>query len=399
MFPHPDQPMLGCFVAEQVAALRDLGSIDARVLCGRPYWMNQTRSPLALWSLNRNYYRFHDSCRWVEYGGVPVKFVPYRVLTSRWSHGWTYRASLLRGIQEIQKGFPFQVIHAHTAYLDGTVGLEIAREFDVPLIITEHTGPFLNLLNHRVTRALVTRSLRGASRVIAVSSALHRDISPVMEPDDSGKMLVLPNGTDLQSFHLPRKWDPDSDHPRLVFVGAFVESKNLTLLLEAFSRVARQIPGATLRLIGGAPSLEAERKLTDHIARLELQDQVSVQGHTAREEVARILREECDLCVLPSKSETFGCVLTEAMACGKPVVATRCGGPEDIITADFLGQLCENENADGLTQALLEVIRNLRQYDSARIRRHVLEHFSYRSLTTRLDHLYREVLGERNDGQ
>ena len=377
MFPHPDQPMLGCFVAEQVAALRDLGSMDARVLSGRPYWMNQTRSPLLLRSLNRNYYKFHDSCRWVEYGGVPVKFVPYRILTSRWSHGWTYRASLLRGIKEIQKGFPFQIIHAHTAYLDGTVGLAIARKFGVPRMITEHTGPFSNLLSQRVTRALVTRSLRGANRVIAVSSALHRDIFAVMQPGDSEKMLVLPNGTDLQAFRLPRKWDPDPDHPRLIFVGAFVESKNLTLLLEAFSRVAQQIPGATLRLIGGAPSLEEERQLTDHIARLELQDRVSLQGHTAREEVARILREKCDLCVLPSKIETFGCVLTEAMACGKPVVSTRCGGPEDIITADFLGQLCENENADGLTQALLEVIRNLRQYDSARIRRHVEQHFDY----------------------
>ena len=395
MFPHPDQPVLGCFVAEQVAALRDPGGIDARVLSGRPCWMNQTRSPLLLWSLNRNYYKFHDSSQWVEYGGVPAKFVPYRILTSRWSHGWSYRASLLRGIKEIQKGFPFQVIHAHTAYLDGTAGLAIAREFDVPLIITEHTGPFSNLLGSRITRSLVTRSLRGASRVIAVSSALQRELSPVMEPAAKGKMLVLPNGTDLQAFHLPRKWDPDPDHPRLVFVGAFVESKNLTLLLEAFSRVALQIPGATLRLIGGAQSLEEERQLTDHIARLELQDRVSLQGHTAREEVARILREECDLCVLPSKIETFGCVLTEAMACGKPVVATRCGGPEDTITADFLGQLCENANADGLTQALLEVMRNLRQYDSARIRRHVMEHFSYGSLTTRLDHLYREVLGEK----
>ena len=394
MFPHPDQPMLGSFVAEQVAALRDLGSIDARVLSGRPYWMNQNRAPLTLWSLNRNYYKFHDSCRWVEYGGVPVKFVPYRILTSRWSHGCTYRQSLLRGIEEIQKDFPFQIVHAHTAYLDGTAGLAIARKFGVPLIITEHTGPFSNLLSSRITRSLVTRSLRGASRVIAVSSALQRDISPVMEPGDTGKMLVVPNGTDLRAFHLSGKWDPDPDHPRLVFVGAFVESKNLALLLEAFSRVARQIPGATLRLIGGAQSLEEEGQLTDHIARLELQDKISLQGHTVREEVARILREECDLLVLPSKIETFGCVLTEAMACGKPVVVTRCGGPEDIITADFLGQLCENENADGLTQALLEVIQNLRQYDSARIRRHVEQHFDYQTVAARLDNLYVEVLGE-----
>ncbi len=341
MFPHPDQSLLGCFVAEQVAALRDLGGIDARVLSGRPYWMNQNRAPLLLWSLNRNYYKFHDSCRWVEYGGVPVKFVPYRILTSRWSHGWTYRQSLLRGIEEIQKDFSFQIVHAHTAYLDGTAGLAIARKFGVPLIITEHTGPFSNLLSSRITRSLVTRSLRGASRVIAVSSALQRDISPVMEPGDMGKMLVVPNGTDLRAFHLSGKWDPDPDHPRLVFVGAFVESKNLALLLEAFSRVARQIPGATLRLIGGAQSLEEEGQLTDHIVRLELQDKVSLQGHTVREEVARILREECDLLVLPSKIETFGCVLTEAMACGKPVVATRSGGPEDIITEDFLARIMQ----------------------------------------------------------
>ena len=392
MFPHPDQPMLGSFVAEQVAALRDLGSMDARVLSGRPYWMNQTRSPLLLWPLSRNYYKFHDSCRWVEYGGVPVKFVPYRILAGWWSHGWTYRASLLRGIKEIQEGFPFQVIHAHTAYLDGAAGLAMARKFGVPLIITEHTSPFSNLLSSRVTRSLVTRSLRGADHVIAVSSSLQSDISPVMQPDDSGKMLVLPNGTDMEAFHLPQKWDPDPDHPRLVFVGAFVERKNLTLLLEAFCRVAEQMPGARLRLIGGAPSLELESKLTDHIARLKLQDKVCLLGNTVRKEVARILREECDVLVLPSQAETFGCVLTEAMACGKPVVATRSGGPEDIITADFLGRLCENQSTPALTEALLEVIRNLRQYDARRIHSHAMEHFSYRLLATRLEDLYREVL-------
>ena len=55
--------------------------------------------------------------------------------------------------------------------------------------------------------------------------------------------------------------------------------------------------------------------------------------------------------------------------------------------------MCENENADGLTQALLEVIRNLRQYDSTRIRRHVEQHFDYQTIAARLDNLYGEVLG------
>ncbi|MCP4457997.1 MAG: glycosyltransferase family 4 protein [Cytophagales bacterium] len=79
-------------------------------------------------------------------------------------------------------------------------------------------------------------------------------------------------------------------------------------------------------------------------------DKIEWLGELSREQV----RDEmwrCSFYVLPSRHETFGSVLLEAMACGKPVVASRCGGPSEIVT-DEVGLLCKNEDVEDLADAI-----------------------------------------------
>ena len=122
-----------------------------------------------------------------------------------------------------------------------------------------------------------------------------------------------------------------------------------------------------------------------------LERQVTFLGPQPHTAVARIMREEADLLVLSSQAETFGCVLIEALACGKPVVSTRSGGPEDIITADFLGEFCVNGSPEALAQAIVTVASKITTYTPARIRQYIEDHFSYTSVTSALAELYREV--------
>ena len=100
------------------------------------------------------------------------------------------------------------------------------------------------------------------------------------------------------------------------------------------------------------------------VGQLDLTQAVTFLGVKPRPQVAKILRHSADLLVLPSKAETFGCVLIEALATGLPVVATRCGGPEDIVTHDALGELCPPDDVNALAQAMLRVIEKLPTYDS-----------------------------------
>jgi predicted nucleic acid-binding Zn-ribbon protein len=209
MFPHPDQPQLGSFILDQVRALRQYANMDVRVLAGRPFWMNHSKHPLMLWRFNKLYFRFLNKMCWRELNGVPVMYVPYRVIARPWTHGFSYRQAMLHAIPRVRESFPFSLVHAHTAYMDGTAGLAIAREYHVPLLITEHTGPFSNLLRGRVMTHDTTRALNSADRTIAVSSSLKRCMGEVMTPEKNAKTIVLPNGVDLDLFHPPAEHRPD----------------------------------------------------------------------------------------------------------------------------------------------------------------------------------------------
>ena len=391
MFPHPDQPASGNFVLEQVQALRRHAGIDARMLAGRPFWMPWHDNLLALLRREIEYLRLRWQSRWWELDTVPVKYLPYRVIGKHWMSGWLYRSALLSSIESLYKWFPFDLVHAHTGYLDGGAGLAISQRFGVPLVITEHTGPFSLLMWHRIIRRWTLRSLTGASAVIAVSEAQKRNVGEHLRPSVAAAVRVLPNGVDCTLFRPSRNRRPRPESPRIVFVGYFVPIKNLPVLFEAFTRVRAELPGATLAVIGGGETPDQPQRLQKDLERMGLADSVEISGYQPRHVIARILRRQCDLLVLPSQAETFGCALIEAMASGVPVVATRCGGPEDIITSPELGELCRPGDPEDLANAILHVARRAGRYSPEAIRAQAVRRFSYRSVADRLAELYREL--------
>ncbi|HUT23939.1 MAG TPA: glycosyltransferase [Sumerlaeia bacterium] len=395
LFPHPEQPALGSFVLEQARALRERLHVDARVLSGRPFWINVSRHPRTLWHANRNFWRFLGQVSWRELRGVPVMFVPYRVVARPWLHGWSYRQAMCRVIDDVRRDFPFQIVHAHTAYLDGTAGLAIGRRFGVPLVITEHTGPFSQILRGRVMTRLTTEALNAADATVAVSGSLKREMAKVMEPGRAAMTAVIPNAVDLSLFRLPDVYAPNGRAPRLFFVGGLVEVKNLPLLFRAFATLIQKFPQATLTLVGEAERPQDKETLVQTARDLGVSENVRFLGPKRREKVASLLREQCDVLALPSRTETFGCVLIEALACGKPVVATRCGGPEDIITDDSVGRLCGNDDADDLARALAEVIEDLGSFSRAGIHEFAASRFGAEAVARRIAEVYGRLL-EKN---
>lgn len=390
MFPHPDQLTLGPFILEQVRSLRQHADIDARVLVGRPYWM-VTRNPIFWWRASWYYERFHDACPWYELEGVPVRYLPYRIFAPHATHGWSYRSSLSRGIDAVRQNFPFDVVHAHTGYLDGSAGARIARRYNVPMVITEHTNPFSFLTSNPIVRRWTVRSLSEAQRIVVVSRSQERDVSAHLAPDPRRRMVVIHNGVDLDNFSPPAHWKPDPEAPRFVYVGYFAPYKNLPLLFRAFAELLRDLPRATLALAGCGETAEAESELESLATELGISDRVRFLGFQSRARVAELLRNEFDALVLSSHSETFGCVITEALASGKPAVSTRCGGPEDIIVDEGVGMLADNGDPHALARALRAVAARLPSYSPARIRRFAENHFSYQAVARQIAQLYDEV--------
>ena len=97
--------------------------------------------------------------------------------------------------------------------------------------------------------------------------------------------------------------------------------------------------------------------------------------------------------VLPSKYETFGVVLIESLALGRPVIATRCGGPESIVRQQD-GLLIEPNDINALSLAMKSMVKNYENYNSLEIRQACIERFGSRSIAKKIINNYSEIISE-----
>jgi L-malate glycosyltransferase len=176
-------------------------------------------------------------------------------------------------------------------------------------------------------------------------------------------------------------------------VGFVNRTKGVDVLLRAMRVLLDRRPRSRLVLVGGGFYRDTRRQ-GDQLQRLAVelgvQSQVQFVGMKTPVEVAACMRESA-LLVLPSRRETFGSVLVEALACGTPVVATRCGGPEDIVN-EKVGQLAPPEDVPALAGAMEHVLAHRDEYDPTELRTYALERFSWELVARRTMDLYMEAV-------
>jgi glycosyltransferase involved in cell wall biosynthesis len=222
------------------------------------------------------------------------------------------------------------VVYAHFLVPSGLIAALAGR---APLVVTAHGRDVRNVGELPGIAAATRLVVRRAAAVVCVSEYLRRELEAKL-PDARGKTEVVSSGVDLERFAVA----PVPAAPtRYLCVGALTERKNVVRLADAFARVG---DGATLTYAGDGP-LRAE---------LERRDGVRLLGRVAHDEVPRLLAESHVLCQ-PSLLEPLGQALLEGMACGRPVVATRIGGPPEFVPPDA-GVLVDPLDVEALTRAL-----------------------------------------------
>lgn len=380
MYPRDYNPAGGIFVHEQVKALRAQG-IDARVVSGEPFWINTLNPKRVKKALD--VYRAQTVGAWEDHDGVPVIHFAYIVSGALpfQTHAATYTHGLMRQAKWLHDDFPFELVHAHTAYTDGTAGCHLARKFNVPLVITEHTGPFTTLTRTRYLKRMTQKALNSADSVIAVSSALLGDIKSQVQLRPDARLQVIANLVDTDFFiEQPRT---QNSLINMLWVGHFVPVKRVPVLIEAFARAFKLQPRLRLRLVGSGEGISEAR----HQAQLlGVDGVVEFLGHASREQLVEHYRE-CDFLVISSESETFGVVAIEAMSCGRPVLTSCCGGPEDIVTHPQLGRVV-GRSIDALAEGMLEMATQLDRFDGHVIRQVTELRFSASSIAKRLIAIY-----------
>lgn len=213
------------------------------------------------------------------------------------------------------------VVHAHTGIYGGVLALHLAKP-DARVIVTEHSSFLDKVFAQPTARELYEEVLERADAFLCVSSRLREQIAAEF-PAYAHKLSVVPNMIDFERF-TPGP-EGSSELLNWLYVGRLIKPKGVDELLEAFALVARKEPRATLTLVGHGVR---EEDLTARVEELGLSERVSLLPPVAPEDVNALMHRH-DLLVHPSKGETFGMTVVEAVASGLPVLATRSGGPQE----------------------------------------------------------------------
>lgn len=368
--PGPAAPLLGAFELEQARALHEAGvsvvyaGLDVRSL---RRWRR--------WGIVRD-----------EIDGVPVMVLNAplgrlprqlnRVLMARL---WEV---LLRAVAA-RHGHP-QVLHAH--FLPWASALVTSRSAHrVPVVVTEHWSRLSQTLDP-ATRRLGEQTYPRASAVLAVSQPLAR----VIEREFGVACQVVGNIVDVEAFATAAR-APRGPGVRLAATGNLIARKNVDGLLRAFAAGAPR--EATLAIIGEGPQRATLEALA---ADLGVGARVRFVGRLTRAELVAEYALATGF-ALTSHAETFGVVWAEALAAGLPVLATRCGGPEDFVTGE-VGVLVE-DHPDAVARGLNELCAGIEagRWSSEALVAAVAQRYSAGAMVSRLRQVYGRVRGAEND--
>jgi glycosyltransferase involved in cell wall biosynthesis len=283
------------------------------------------------------------------------------------------------------------LIHAHTGYPDGAAAVRLADRLGVPLVITEHASFLARLLAEPAVRAAYVAAARRAAAFVAVSERLAGELREAL-PEVADRITVVPNAVEVEAFAIPS--DASRRQHELLFVGHRSEAKGMPTLLEALALARRDVPDATLRLIGQPPHAALDDRWRGLVAKLHLDGAVSLEPPADRAGVAAAMAR-AGLFVHPSRRETFGIVAAEALASGLPVVATDSGGVTEILAPDpaVLGALVPAGDPVALAAAIVDALQRRARFDPQRLRRHVMERYGTDVVVERLIRLYAAALG------
>lgn len=354
----PKHPTRGSFIREQALALAQRGievhvvSID-RERPRRPLSIVQKQDGLltehsiaAIWPLHRIY-------------------------------GFYWSRPLASRLERIIADAGPDVIHAHAVRPAGHLATIASHQ--IPIVITEHSASLPRFWHTEHGRRQIERAYLAAKRCLAVSGPCLAEINRLF-PVAQDQWQVLHNGVDTSVFRPDGTKSGEAD---VLYVGSLTLRKNVDLLLHTLLRLD---PRVTASIVGVGPEKRALRRT---VAELGLSERVKFLGPASRDRVAELMRGH-RLLALPSNAETFGLVCAEALACGIPVVATRCGGPEDIVPS-FGGRLVPVGDVTSFASAVDAVLNGLPAYSPTRLSKHIRDGFSMTKLAQKLHDLYLEL--------
>jgi PEP-CTERM/exosortase A-associated glycosyltransferase len=281
--------------------------------------------------------------------------------------------ALAKRIEEIARMERPNLLHAHSPVLNVLPALWAGRKLGVPVVYeirafwedaaVDHRTYSQNSWRYGLVRFLETWACKKAAQVAVLCEGLKRDLVERSIPEE--KLTVVANGIDPKDFH---PCEPDAEFAKalgiygrkvLGFIGSFYHYEGLELLIAAIAKLSAMRSDLVLLLVGGG---EQESELRAQIREMKLQDRVAFLGRIPHEKIPS-LYSLIDILVYPRYSMRLTELVTplkplEAMAMGKPVVASDIGGHRELIRAGSTGLLFKPGDVSSLVEAVQRLLND-----------------------------------------
>jgi glycosyltransferase involved in cell wall biosynthesis len=385
--PSLQRPFAGSFVQATTTAVRNLFSridvyntedwttpadpVQARMV--RKAYAALTTGPAA---------RIHPAAHWAEEGywvtDIPTPVTPKKQYAD-WAHD---HETVLRPVLPGGK-FAADVVHGHVGIYGGWLAHRFARP-DARVVFTEHASFLGRILGQPRSRAMYAEVMDRADVVLSVSEKLRAELLGAF-PGHAEKIQVIPNAVDIEA--MPVRPEPVTELLKWIYIGKVAATKGIPELIEAFAIAAKDEPRLRLTILGTGPLVEPMRA---RAAELGVSERVTFHDSVPPQQVFEFLHAH-DLLVHPSKGETFGMTVVEAVGSGMPVLVTRCGGPEETLAGlDGVAGLLIDVSED--PQVIVDGYRSLAErsarLDPARARRELTERYGAAAVARRLADVY-----------
>lgn len=263
---------------------------------------------------------------------------------------WQCVAAVRRILTEVQP----DVVHGQGIDRQG----EVATQLGLPSVVTVHglvhiearlaAKSLSDKIKVLLFDAMVRRSLRKANVTISISDYDARSLEGLV----GGERISIPNPI------APEFFMPAPDLPavsRVLFAGVMRPRKNVLGLVNAFAELRRGMPAARLVIAGPMPEPTYTQQVRDRVQELALGDAVEFLGHVSNEQLLTAVRETSALALF-SYEETSPTIIAQALAVGRPVVASRIGGIPEMVVEGETGYMVAPGDEHALAARLADVL-------------------------------------------
>lgn len=308
----------------------------------------------------------------------------------------TVGARLPTDLKRLEAKYNFDVIHLHNP-LDPVLPIMAMLHMKAPKVGTFHTYKSSSLGFKIFQSALERKCNQKLGVRIAVSEAAKSFFGKYFK----GPWEILPNGVDIERFRpdvepIPELMDGKRN---ILFVGRMDPRKGVNVLLDSFTRLAADNPDARLVVVGGGILLHHYKRFVP----LALKDRIWFMNYVSVADLPRYYAS-ADVCCFPAYGrESFGIVLAEAMAAGKPFVASDIIGYRDVLEDGKQGLLARKADAGDFAQKITTLLKdkNLREQMGAAGREKAIAQYAWEKITDRLEGYYTQAIRagkERDSG-